>query len=124
MDAVTIVQSQARVQRKTLKIRSRINVDLPELAVLEHFDNADVGLEVDDGHVRLHGGPVKRSRSSLAPVFARLVPWRGTNGKALGAGHNLVESVQRGSRDERGLVVDPQVAHRVEAVGEDDALGV
>lgn len=122
VDANAIVERQTRVERKPLEVHVGVDVDGAVLAVGQQLLDADVGLEVDDGHVRLHGRSVQRGGGGLATALARLVPRRGADGEALRAGYDGVEGVEGRARDESGLVGDPEVLDRVERIREDDAL--
>lgn len=121
-DPEPIVQRETRVQRKPLEVFRRVDVYRPVLGIMQQLADALSRLEVDNGHVGLHGGAVQGCRGGFATALARLVPGGGTDGKALGAGYDAVEGVEGWARDEGGLVFDPELADGVEGVGEDDAL--
>lgn len=74
LDAEAIVQGQAGVEREPLEVRGRIELHGAVLAVLQQLLDACRRLQVDDGHVRLHGGSVQRRGGGFAAALARLVP--------------------------------------------------
>lgn len=107
MDAHAVVEHQAGVERVALEVGDGVNVHGAAFGVGEDLLHTVVEFEVDDGHVRLHGGPVQRGRGGFASLLAGLVPGRGADGKALRGAHDGVEGVQGWAGDECGLILDP-----------------
>lgn len=122
LDAEAIVERERRVEGEARDVRDGVDVAAAAVAVVQQLADARRALEVDDGHVRLHGGPVERRGRRLAPPLARVVPRRRANGEALRGGHDRVKGVKGWARDERRLVRDPKVLDRVVRVDKDDAL--
>lgn len=122
LDAEAVVERERRVEGEARHVRDGVDVAAAAVAVVQQLADAGRALEIDDGHVRLHGGPVERRGGRLAPPLARVVPRRRANGEALRGGHDRVEGVKGWARDERRLVRDPKVLDRVVRVDKDDAL--
>lgn len=122
LDTEPVVEGETGVEGETLEVGFGVDIAGTVLAVLEQLLDTRGAFEVDDGHVGLHGGAVQCGRSGLATTLAGFIPGRGTDGEALRGGYDAVESVEGGTRDEGGLVFDPELADRVEAVGENNAL--
>jgi hypothetical protein len=105
-----------------MKVASWVQVHRPTFRILRNISNADIALEVDDGHIRLDGRPIQGRGGSLPPLLARLVPWRCANREALRSRNNTVESIKLRPRDQGRLVVDPQFFDGLERVSKDDTL--
>ena len=121
-DAEAVVKCQTGVEGKPLEVRGRVHVQGAVLAVAVQFLDAGVGLKVDDGHIGLCRRSIQGRGSGLATSLAGFIPRRSADGEALGAGDDAVESVEGRSRDQGRLILNPQLTHRVEAVGKYDAL--
>lgn len=122
LDTETVVESKTGVEGEALEVGLGVDIAGAVLAVLEQFLDTGGAFEVDNGHVGLHGGTVQRGRGGLATTLAGLIPGRGTDSEALRRGYDAVEGVEGGTGDQSRLLFDPELADRVEAVGEDDTL--
>lgn len=65
-----VIQRQRRVQRISLEVAVWVNVLFAVVAVSEHFLNADVRLEIDDGHVGLRCRTVEGCAGGFTALFA------------------------------------------------------
>lgn len=121
-DTESVVESKTGVEGEALEVSLGVDIAGAVLAVLEQFLDTGSAFEVDNGHVGLHGRAVQRGGGRLATTLAGFIPGRGTDGEALRGRYDAVEGVEGGTGDQGRLVFDPELADRVEAVGEDDAL--
>ncbi len=70
IDANSVIESERGIECEPLEVWIGVYVYLTVLAFCQQLFDADVAFEVDDWHIRLHGGPVQRSGSGLASKFA------------------------------------------------------
>lgn len=100
IDPGAIVKRKGGVEREALKVSDGVNILLSVIAVLEQFFDRNVGFQVNDWHIGLNGWTVESRGGCLSSLFARFVPGRGADCKALGTGYDGVEGVQGGTRNE------------------------
>ena len=83
IDSNAIVESQAGVQRKSVEILPRVEIDGTTFAIFRHVLDGKTTFEIDDRHVALHGGSVQSRGGGLPSLLTALVPRRGANSESL-----------------------------------------
>ncbi|KAL8948084.1 MAG: hypothetical protein Q9222_005702 [Ikaeria aurantiellina] len=75
LNAEAIVDCQARVQCKSLKVSIRIGVQGTVMAIRPQFSDTEPTSQIYDGHVALHGWLGQGGGNGVAALLARFVPW-------------------------------------------------
>lgn len=122
IEANSVIEGQADVERKALEVSIWVNV-VVQLLILEQLVDAGRGLQINEGEVGLHSLSVESRGSSLSRSLDGLAPRGCSEGiHALSLGNNAVERPELGARDEGRLVLDPEFPNRFKGVCIDEPL--